>query len=219
MKSIEALFAQHDLEVFEVSIVPIHGGSLEVHVAPKGRRQMQASVATLRAEEERKGYDRFETYKAFAARVWQLRDALVELLGRYREQDKTRLRLRSAGERRDASQQLRNRTRVGATGDREEPHEGRTPDAGIADTHRFRRRMRGRMLICVLAWNFLDEFIAKEASYLRNGGEFIVPDTEAARDRQSGCRMTALPSAVVIFGASGFIGRNIVDALGGASKP
>jgi hypothetical protein len=27
----------------------------------------------------------------------------------------------------------------------------------------------------VLAWNFLDEFIAKEKDYLKNGGEFIVP--------------------------------------------
>jgi novobiocin biosynthesis protein NovU/D-mycarose 3-C-methyltransferase len=27
----------------------------------------------------------------------------------------------------------------------------------------------------VLAWNFIDEFIVKEADYLKAGGEFIVP--------------------------------------------
>jgi SAM-dependent methyltransferase len=174
LKSIEALFAQHDLEVFEVSIVPIHGGSLEVHVAPKGRRQKQASVAALRAEEERKGYDRFDTYKAFAARVWQLRDALVELLGRYRAQDKRvyaygapakgATLLNSFGIGPELVQQAteKNRMKVGhlMPGSRipiVSEGEGR-PDAYL-----------------VLAWNFLDEFIAKEGSYLRDGGEFIVP--------------------------------------------
>src|ERR1043165_7414433 len=40
-------------------------------------------------------------------------------------------------------------------------------------------------------------------------------DPAAARVRGGGCRMSAIPEAVVVFGASGFVGRNIVDALSG----
>src|SRR2546421_916615 len=62
LRSIESLFARHGLEVFDARLVPIHGGSLEVHVAPKGKRPIAASVREMRAEEDRKGYGRFETY-------------------------------------------------------------------------------------------------------------------------------------------------------------
>src|SRR5438270_1216975 len=89
LRSIEALFAQHGLEVFDARLVPIHGGSLEVHVVPKGRRAVCDSVRNMRAEEDRKGYGRFETYEKFAGQVWQLRDELKALLQRYRDQGKT----------------------------------------------------------------------------------------------------------------------------------
>ena len=36
LRSIEALFARHGLEVFDTRLVPIHGGTIEVHVAPEG---------------------------------------------------------------------------------------------------------------------------------------------------------------------------------------
>ena len=174
LRSIEALFARHDLEVFDVGLVPIHGGSLEVHVAPRGRRPQRPTVAAMRAEEERKGYGRLETYRAFAGRVWQLRDELIALLRRYKDEGRSvyaygapakgATLLNSFGIGPDLVQKAteKNAMKVGylMPGSRIPivAEAGARPDAYL-----------------VLAWNFLDEFVAKERDYLLGGGEFIVP--------------------------------------------
>ena len=174
LKSIEALFAQHDLEVFDARIVPIHGGSLEVHVAPKGKRSVKTSVAALRADEERKEYGKFETYEAFAKRAWQLRDELLALLGRYRAAGKSvyaygapakgATLLNSFGIGPDLVQKAteKNEMKVGYY----------MPGSRIPIVAESDSRPNAYL---VLAWNFLDEFIAKEREYLAGGGEFIVP--------------------------------------------
>jgi 2-polyprenyl-3-methyl-5-hydroxy-6-metoxy-1,4-benzoquinol methylase len=174
LKSIEALFAQHGLEVFDTRVVAIHGGSLEVHVAPTGERAPQPSVHAMRDAEKSKGYGELTTYESFAKRVWQLRDELLALLGRYKAEGKKvyaygapakgATLLNSFGIGPDLVQKAaeKNKMKVGflMPGSRipiiEES--GARPDAYL-----------------VLAWNFLDEFIAKEQDFLKEGGEFIVP--------------------------------------------
>lgn len=174
LRSIEALFGQHGLEVFDARLVPIHGGSLEVHVAPKGARKVGASVIAMRAEEERKGYGRFDTYERFAANVWRLRDELLDVLRRYRDQGKTvyaygapakgATLLNSFGIGTDLVQKAaeKNPLKIGymMPGSRQPIiDEGNArPDAYL-----------------LLAWNFYDEIVAKERDFLAAGGEFIVP--------------------------------------------
>jgi SAM-dependent methyltransferase len=174
LRSIEALFSQHGLEVFDAHIIPIHGGSLEVHVARKGNRPEMPGVADIRSTEERKGYGRFGTYERFATNVWKLRDDLLALLRRYKEEGravyaygapaKGATLLNSFGVGPELVQKAveKNPMKVGyqMPGSRVPiVAEGNdNPDAYL-----------------VLAWNFLDEFLVKERPYLEGGGEFIVP--------------------------------------------
>ncbi len=44
LRSLSALLERHGLEVFEASLVPIHGGTIEAYVARKGTRQVGRSV-------------------------------------------------------------------------------------------------------------------------------------------------------------------------------
>lgn len=174
LRSIEALFAGHGLEVFDARLVPIHGGSIEVHVAPKGRRPIQQGVIAIRAEEERKGYGRFETYEAFATRVWRLRDELRALLQGYRERGKTvyaygapakgATLLNSFGIGPELVQKAaeKNLMKVGYL----------MPGSRIPIVDEGEARPDVYLL---LAWNFFDEIVAKEREFLRAGGEFIVP--------------------------------------------
>lgn len=177
LRSIEALFAQHGLEVFDARLVAIHGGSLEVHVAPKGRRAVQESVYAMRDDEKKKGYGEFATYEAFAKRVWNLRDELLMLLHRYKDEGKSvyafgapakgATLVNSFGIGPDLVQKAteRNKMKVGLMmpGARIPiiDEEGQSPDAFL-----------------VLAWNFIDEFVARERAYLERGGRFIVPIPE-----------------------------------------
>ena len=66
----------------------------------------------------------------------------------------------------------------------------------------------------VLAWNFIDEFVRKEQDWLADGRPVHRADSRGEGHRGEPASMS-LPDAVVLFGASGFIGRNIVQALAG----
>src|SRR5271157_4595890 len=47
LRSLVTLLERHGLEVFEAELVPIHGGSIEAHVAHRGRRPVGESVRRL----------------------------------------------------------------------------------------------------------------------------------------------------------------------------
>lgn len=187
LRSISALFARHGLEVFDVSVVPIHGGSLEVHVGLPGRHPIRPSVAAQHQLETERGYGELATYEAFAKRVWQLRDDLRALLADYKANGKSvyafgapakgATLLNSFGITPELVQKAteRNPMKVGMLmpGSRLPiiDETGAVPDAFL-----------------VLAWNFIDEFVEREQAYLKNGGEFIVPVPKLKVIGQDGVR-------------------------------
>lgn len=174
LKSIENLFAMHGLEVIDVDVVPIHGGSLEVHVVRKGKREPKPSVAAFRAREAEKRYGEFETYVEFAERVWKLRDELLALLADYKAKGKSvyafgapakgATLINSFGIKPDLVQKAaeRNQMKVGSM----------MPGSRIPIIDEASERPDAYLM---LAWNFLSEFMVKDRDYLLSGGEFIVP--------------------------------------------
>ncbi len=177
LRSLEALFARHGLAAFDVQLVPIHGGSIEVHVAHAGTRAEKPSVAAFREAERAKGLGEFATYRRFGERVWELRDQLLALLRDMRGKGlsiyafgapaKGATLLNTFGIGPDLVQKAveKNPMKVGMSipgcripivGEEVAP-----PDAYL-----------------MLAWNFLDEFLAREKPYLDGGGRFIVPVPE-----------------------------------------
>ena len=174
LRSLSALLAQHGLEVFEARLVPIHGGTIEAHVARRGSRRVGSSVQELRQSEAALGLGELVTYRRFAEATLALQERLVEILRRYRAQGKSvwaygapakgATLLNSFGIGPDLVSQAveKNPMKIGLAipGVRIpiRAEEGARPDAYL-----------------VLAWNFVDEFLAKEAAYLDAGGAFIVP--------------------------------------------
>lgn len=177
LRSLSALLERHGLEVFDVRLVSIHGGTIEAHVARKGSRPVDDSVARMRADEVQRGYGDIATYQRFAAHVVSLRDRLRAVLTRYREANRSvwaygapakgATLLNSFGIGPDLVQKAveKNPLKIGLTipGVRIpiEDEAGQRPDAYL-----------------VLAWNFIDEFIRKEQVWLAQGGAFIVPVPE-----------------------------------------
>lgn len=174
LRSLSALLEPHGLEVFEASLVPIHGGSIEAHVARKGSRPVGESVRRIQAEELAKGLGEIATYRAFAVNVLDLRERLVALLSAYRAEGRSvwaygapakgATLLNSFGIGPELVQKAveKNPMKVGLAipGARIpiEAEEGQRPDAYL-----------------VLAWNFIEEFLKKEQPWLAEGGELIVP--------------------------------------------
>jgi len=173
--SLQNLLRQHGLEVFEVSLVPVHGGSLEAHVGHIGQRPIGASVGAMLADEQAKGFGEIATYRAFADKVWRLRDDLLGLLGRYRADGKHIYCYGAPAK----GATLLNSFGVGpdlvdlAVEKSPLKFDHLIPGVRIPIVDEAKVGRPDAYL--VLSWNFLDEFLIKERAYLEAGGEFIVP--------------------------------------------
>ena len=175
VKSLDRLFALHGLEIFHADRLAIHGGSLELLVARKGRRAVDTSVDKLRAEEKAIGCDKIETYRNFAVRVWQIGEELTSILKRYRTEGK---RLQAFGAPAKGATLLNsfkitpqiiecavevNPLKIGKY----------IPGCRIPIVDEAQTQKPAAYLL--LAWNFLREFLARKKDYVEAGGEFIVP--------------------------------------------
>lgn len=177
LRSLSALLERHGLQVFEAKLVAIHGGTIEAHVARRGARPIGDSVRRMQQSETAKGLGEIDTYRRFAAAVPGLRERLLGVLRDYQANGKSvwaygapakgATLLNSFGIGPDLVQKAveKNPMKIGLAipGVRIpiEAEDGPRPDAYL-----------------VLAWNFITEFLAKEAAYLRAGGAFIVPVPE-----------------------------------------
>jgi hypothetical protein len=177
LRSIESLFERHGLEVFDVRLLPIHGGSIEVHVSKRGARAINESVVRLRAEEAEKGLGEFSTYEKFASRVWRLGKELQALLERYKSEGKQVYAFGAPAK----GATLLNSFKVGpslvqkATERNPMKVNHFMPGSRIPIVNEEEQRPDAFLM---LAWNFVDEFVKRERAYLESGGEFIVPIPE-----------------------------------------
>ena len=175
VKSLDRLFALHGLEIFSAARLSIHGGSVELLVAPKGARPIEPSVAEMRAAEQALGCDRIETYRAFAGRVWEIERKLMGTLRAYAAQGK---KVYAFGAPAKGATLLNsfhvtpalvqcavevNPLKIGKY----------IPGARIPIVDQAKTAPPDAYLI--LAWNFLKEFLQKQKDYILGGGQFIVP--------------------------------------------
>lgn len=176
--SLQNLLRRHGLEVFDVSLVAVHGGSLEAHVGHIGARPIAPSVTDMLADETVKGYGELATYQDFAKNVWRLRDDLLALLRRYRAEGKTIYCYGAPAK----GATLLNSFGVGidlvdlAVEKSPLKFDHMIPGVRIPIVDESTVEKPDAYL--VLSWNFLDEFLVKERAYLEAGGEFIVPVPE-----------------------------------------
>lgn len=176
--SIGRLFQQFGLEIYDADLLPIHGGSLELLVGLAGAHPIDPSVGRFLTEEESRGFYDIATYRAFAQRVWRIRDRLLAILAEFKRQGKTvyafgapakgATTLNSFGITRDLVPLAveRNPLKIGKV----------IPGARIPIVDEETTPPPDAFLI--LPWNFLPEFLRKKRSYLLEGGAFIVPIPE-----------------------------------------
>lgn len=173
-------FDRYGMVVFDIKAVPIHAGSMRFYVCKRGSRYAQPSeaVRVLEAEERKKGYDRFETFKLFSEEVMRTRTALMDLLRSLKVKGKRIAGYGASG---------RANTMIQYCGITHEQIDYMVDDAPAKAGYytpgsHFLIYPSGVLAsenapnyVLVFAWSFFDEICKRNATYLASGGRMILP--------------------------------------------
>jgi SAM-dependent methyltransferase len=177
------LGAQHGLDLVDVELLPIHGGSIRVYFQPeRGARDVliggaKRMVDVMRDEREWNTHDHLQ---AFAARVVGLRKELTALLSQIKAGGASIVAYGASAK----STTLLNYFGIGAETldymvDNTPIKQGRyTPGTHLQIFPPAKILETQPDFVLLTAWNFADDIIAKEAEYVRRGGKFIIPIPE-----------------------------------------
>jgi hypothetical protein len=181
--TVERIFSQHGLCLFDVEELPTHGGSLRIYArsaaspgSPDGR------VEAMRRRERDAGYARLETYSGFGARVKETKRKLLEFLIRAKREGKTVVGYGAPGK----GNTLLNYCGIGTdfldyTVDRNPYKQGNLlPGSRIPIRHPDEIIRSKPDYVLILPWNLKDEIMTQMAGIRAWGGKFVVPIPETA---------------------------------------
>lgn len=176
--TLASLLERHHLRVIDVQRLPIHGGSILIFAAPAvSERVARPSVGELLGLERSAGLDDDATYTCFARKAKGIRDDLRSLIRGLAAEGKT-----VAGYGAPAKgNTLLNYCGLGPgeiafCSDTTSFKQGKLlPGTHIPVLSPDEAKDRKPDCYLLLAWNYAQEIVARESSFLAGGGEFIVP--------------------------------------------
>lgn len=175
--SMENLLKNHGLEVFDIELNDLNGGSFRTYICHKGARKISDSVKILRQMESQMKLEDKDTYKNFANRITSLASDLRSLIEDLNKKGKT-IYLYGASTRGNTLLQyskLDNNLIKKAVERNSEKWGKKIASVGIPIISEEEARKEKPDYMLVLPWFFKDEFIQREFEYLEDGGKFIFP--------------------------------------------
>lgn len=184
MLSLENLLKRHNMEVFDVELNDINGGSFRTYIRHIGRGKTikvsegaDARLKALRESEALLGLGDRKPYDDFVARVNVIKDKVVGLIKDETQKGK-KVYVYGASTKGNTLLQYfgLDNTLIIAAAERNSLKWGKkTVGTNIPIISEEQARKEHPDYFLVLPWHFLKEFREREAEYFKAGGKFIVP--------------------------------------------
>src|SRR3989344_2574298 len=177
LTSLQNLLKRHNLEVFDVEINQINGGSFRTYICIKGKRPISKSVKNLLASEKKFNLDRKTVYKKFAKRVRENKNILKKFITKEAKKGK-KIYVYGASTRGNTLLQyfeLNKKLIPYAVERNPEKWGAKIASIGIPIISEEQARKEKPDYMLVLPWFFKKEFLKRESEYLKKGGHFIFP--------------------------------------------
>lgn len=177
LASLRPLLKRHRLEVFDVELNDVNGGSFRIYIQHEGCRSINNRVRELENYEEKLNLSDRKTYDDFASRVISLKEKLYNFIKNEVEKGKKVYVYGASTKGNTLLQFFKLDYRlIKAAADRNPNKWGKkTVGTLIPIISEEQARKEKPDYFLILPWHFLKEFIRREDNYLRAGGKFIVP--------------------------------------------
>ncbi|MCX7090657.1 MAG: class I SAM-dependent methyltransferase [Legionellales bacterium] len=174
-------FERYDMMVFDVKAIPIHAGSMRFYVCKNGSSHslsVSQNVKALEADERRKGFDNYQTFLRFHADVMSRRSELMATLERLKKAGYSIAGYGASGRANTIIQYCGiNHEHLDYIVDDAPAKAGYyTPGSHFKIFPSTKLTEAGAPdYILVFAWSFVAEIKKRNAKYLENGGQMILP--------------------------------------------
>ena len=175
--SLNSLLSKHGLEVFDVELRELNGGSFRTYIAFKGRRKVTKAVEKLNKYEKKLRLNKKTIYLDFAKRIKNNKKKLYKFIKKESGKGKI-IYLYGASTRGNTLLQyfdLDSKLITKAVERNPEKWGKIIASVGIPIISEKQARKDKPEYMLVLPWFFKKEFLKREKKYLDSGGHFIFP--------------------------------------------
>ena len=175
--SLSYLLEKHGMEVFDVELRDLNGGSFRTYIAKKGERKISKNVLKMQKLEKKLKLTNKKTYNNFAKRIKQNKEKIVSFIKKETKKG-NKIYLYGASTRGNTLLQYFGLTPkyIPYAVERNPEKWGKLiASVGIPIISEEKARKEKPDYMLVLPWFFKEEFLKREKAYLKDGGHFIFP--------------------------------------------
>ncbi len=177
LTAVEIIARHNGMQVADVDLVKIHGGSLRLFITHADAGPVSQKVTDMLAAEKAQGMHEAAFYDDFAGKIWQLKAELVSRLSSLKQEGRS---IAAYGASAKGSTLLNafgiGRDVLDFVVDRSTLKQGLyTPGSHLPILPPSALTERAPDYALLLTWNFADEVLAQQKAYREAGGRFIVP--------------------------------------------